>query len=407
MLLEAILLVLLFVHGITARRLARTTVTGPLAFAAAGMAVELAAPSVTAAATRELFRRLAEVALVLVLYTDASRTNLAVLASIRALPARLLSAGLLLTIAAGALTARLVFPELGLAEAGILAAILAPTDAGLGQVVVTSPRVPLRIREALNVEAGLNDGLCVPFLLFFMALAAAGTSGAGSSFLQFVAEQLGLGLVVGAGIGLAGGWLLGVAHRARWSGGKSERIASIALSLLALLASEAVGASAFIAAFVAGLAVQLGFPRAGEHSVEFADEWGLVLALAVFFLFGAVVVRNAGAWNVRVAAYAVLSLTVVRMLPVALAVAGTGLSRASVLFLGWFGPRGLASIVLGLVYLDEELRLPGESLIHAAVVATVAASIAAHGLTAAPGIRRYARNLGSLPDGAPERIEQA
>ena len=132
---------------------------------------------------------------------------------------RLLSTGLLLTIVLGAIVARLVFPHLSLWEAGILGAILAPTDAGLGQVIVNSVRVPLRIREALNVEAGLNDGLSVPFLLFFTALAVAGTEGFAGRLPQLILEQLGVGALIGAGIGLAGGWLLGIARRKDWMAG--------------------------------------------------------------------------------------------------------------------------------------------------------------------------------------------
>ena len=148
------------------------------------------------------------------MFTDASRTDLKVLRNIRELPARLLSVGMLLTILLGALAAKLVFPQLSCWEAGILSAILAPTDAGLGQVIVNSPLVPLRVRQALNVEAGLNDGLSVPFLLFFIAMAAAGEGE--PSFARFIGEQLGLGVVVGAGIGLAGGWLLETARRPGW-----------------------------------------------------------------------------------------------------------------------------------------------------------------------------------------------
>jgi NhaP-type Na+/H+ or K+/H+ antiporter len=237
---------------------------------------------------------------------------------------------------------------------GILAAILAPTDAGLGQVVVNSPRVPLRIRQALNVEAGLNDGLSVPFLLFFMALAATGGDGRSASLMRFVVEQLGLGVVVGAAIGLLGGWLLVGARRKEWIAGSFRQVGVVALPLLCLLASEMAGASMFIAAFVAGLAVQIGFKDVSRDSLEFAEQWGQVLNLSVFFLFGLLVGQHWQQFEPASALYAVLSLTVVRMLPVAVALVGTRLSNATVIFMGWFGPRGLASIVLGLVYLGRK-----------------------------------------------------
>ena len=328
-----------------------------------------------------------------------------VLQNIRNLPARLLSTGMLLTIFLGAVAARLVFPSLSIWEAGILASILAPTDAGLGQIIVNSPRVPARLRHALNVEAGLNDGLSVPFLLFFMAIAAAGIEGGAASLMQFIVEQLGFGVLVGAAIGVAGGWLLDLSRRKKWMSESFLQIGVVALPLLCLVVSEIVGASMFIAAFVAGLAVQIGFKEAGKHSVEFAEEWGQLLNLSVFFLFGLVVVHNWPQFTLAAWLYALLSLTVVRMLPVAIALIGTRLSPASVVFMGWFGPRGLASIVLGLVYLEEEMHLPGEPTIQLAVIVTVVASIFAHGLSALPGISIYQRKIASLDAASPELQE--
>ena len=387
-------------------------VTAPLLFTAAGMSVYYGMQAFQShlwLPYREngaaIFLRVAEAGLVLLLFTDASRTEFSVLKSIRDLPVRLLSVGMLLTIFLGGLAARSVFPHLTLWEAGILAAILAPTDAGLGQIIVNSPRVPTRVREALNVEAGLNDGLSVPFLLFFFALAANSEEGTRASLMQFIVEQLGYGVLVGGGIGIAGGWLLGRARRNGWMAESSQQLGIVALPLLCLLFSEAVGASMFIAAFVAGLAVQAGFKEAGRHSVEFTDEWGQLLNLAVFFLFGMIAACDwrQFAWTHWL--YAGLSLTVVRMLPVAVALIGLRLRPATVLFMGWFGPRGLASIVLGLVYLEQETRLPGEKTIRLTVMVTVWLSIFAHGLSALPGINIYGKKIASLPPDAPENLE--
>jgi len=176
----------------------------------------------------------------------------------------------------------------------------------------------------------------------------------------------------------------------------------VAVPLLCLLASEKVGASMFIAAFVAGLVVQLGFKDAAKHSVEFTEEWGQLLNLSVFFLFGLLVARAWPHFNWLHAVYAVLSLTLVRMVPVAIALIGTRLSRSTVLFMGWFGPRGLASIVLGLVYLQEQTQQTGEATIRFAVMVTVLLSIFAHGLSALPGMELYARKLSALPPDAAE-----
>ena len=344
----AIFVSLFFLYSLVSRRLERMIVTAPIVFTVAGILMFPALPEILRAGVNSsVLFRLAEMGLVLLLFTDASRTDLNVLRSIGNLPVRLLSIGMLLTILLGAVAARLVFPHLSIWEAGILATVLAPTDAGLGQIIVNSSRVPMRIRQALNVEAGLNDGLAVPFLMFFIALAAAKTEGGAASLMQFIVEQLGYGVLVGVGIGLVGGWLLGLAHRKEWMAESFQQIGVVALPLLCLLISEMIGASMFIAAFVAGLAVQIRFKEAGKHSVEFAEEWGQLLNLSVFFLFGVVAVRAWPQVSLTLALYAVLSLTVVRMLPVAIALIGTRLSPASVVFMGWFGPRGLASIVLG------------------------------------------------------------
>ncbi len=402
MMLLAIFLGLVFVYSLGARRLDGTMLTAPILFTAAGVCVVLLLPELARdRSDLEPFLLLAETGLVLLLFTDASRTDLRLLRGIQRLPERLLSVGLLLSIALGAVAAKLLFPALSLWEAGILGAILAPTDAGLGQVIVNSPLVPERIREALNVEAGLNDGLSVPFFLFFIALAAAGAETSEIGLMGFVLEQLGYGAAVGLAIGLVGGWLLALAGRAGWS--DMDQLGVVTLPLLAMLATEQFGGSMFIAAFVAGLAVQVPYKEAGRHSVEFAQDWGQLINLAVFFLFGGLAVKAWPQLTGPMLAYALLSLTLVRMVPVALALMGTGLNRATVLFMGWFGPRGLASIVLGLVFLEQETRLPGEDTIRLVVIVTVFISIFAHGLSASPGIALYAarcspKNPGERPE---------
>ena len=404
MTLLSIFIALVFLYSLVSARISRTIVTAPIVFTAAGMGFYLVSAELGFHENSQgVFLRLAEVGLVLLLFTDASRTDLRVLQNIRNLPARLLSAGMLLTLLLGTLGALVVFRQLSVWEAGILAAILAPTDAGLGQIIVSSPRVPMRIRQALNVEAGLNDGLSVPFLLFFIALAGTGTSGSSRGLHQFVLEQLGYGAVAGTGIGLIGGWLLGLAHRKKSVLESWSQLGVVAVPLLCLLASEAVGASMFIAAFVAGLAVQVGFKAAGKHSVDFTEEWGQIINLSVFFLFGMLVARNWQHFTPDHWLYALLSLTVVRMLPVAISLLGTRLSLSSVLFMGWFGPRGLASIVLALVYLEHGADHPGESTIRLAAMVTVLLSIFAHGLSARPGIGLYASAVAKLPEGSPER----
>ncbi|RJP88143.1 MAG: sodium:proton exchanger [Desulfobacteraceae bacterium] len=402
MTLFAIFIILVFLHSLVSERLEKTIITAPIVFTTAGMAAFIFLPEFRDREhSLDTFLSVAELGLVMLLFADASKTDLNVLKNIRNLPVRLLSAGMLMTIFLGGLCALGVFPGLSIWEAGILGAILAPTDAGLGQIIVNSPRVPMKIRQALNVEAGLNDGLSVPFLLFFISLAEFSSLGPEKSLIRFIIEQLGFGVLFGIGIGLTGGWLMGLSHRRKWMGHSWSQLGVVALALLSAAASEPFGASMFIAAFVAGLSVQVGYKEVGKHSVDFTEEWGQLLNLSVFFIFGFLVARVGGDFKWTHLFYGILSLTVVRMSPVAIALMGTGLSRTSVLFMGWFGPRGLASIVLGLIYL-EQTHHTGDASIRLAVMATVMLSIFAHGLSAVPGIELYARKVKSLPKDAPE-----
>jgi len=392
-----------FLYSLVSRRLESTVITAPILFTLAGMLLYRLPPAFSdPELKRQGFLLVAEIGLVMTLFTDAAHINLKSLTASRSLPTRLLTTGMLLTILLGAAGAMLVFPELSWFEAGILAAILAPTDAGLGTVIVNSPYVPTRIRQALNIEAGLNDGLSVPFLMCFIAMALQSTDGAASVLGRFVGEQIGYGSLVGIGIGAVGGWLLAQANRKQWMAASIQQLGLVAIPLLCVLASEATGASMFIAAYVAGFTVQFGFADAGRQSVEFTETWGQLFDFFVFFLFGLFVARSWTQFEYMHLLYAGLSLTLVRMLPVALALAGTGLSRSTILFMGWFGPRGLASIVLGLVYLERQANLPAETTIRLTVMATVLLSIFGHGLSALPGISIYAKRITALSSDAPE-----
>jgi len=409
MVLTAVFIALVFFYSVLSRRLERTVITAPIIFTAAGLLIGLMPPWLSALElNRKAFLLIAEIGLVMTLFTEAAEIDLKLLKDNRNLVLRLLSAGMLLTILLGAVGAVVVVGGLSLWEAGILAAILSPTDAGLGRVIVNSPRLPMRIRQGLSVEAGLNDGLSVPFLMVFIALALHTAEAAGAVLLRFLWEQIGYGALIGLGVGLGGGWLLGLAQRKNWILHGLEQLGLVSLPLLCVMACEATGGSMFIAAFCSGLVVQIGFAEVGERSADFAENWGQLFNFFVFFLFGLFVQRVWMSFNAAVALYAILSLTVIRMIPVALALAGSGLSRSTLLFVGWFGPRGLASIVLGLVYLEHHANLPGESTIQLAVTATVLLSIFAHGLSALPGISFYGRGIASVDSAAPgyQPIEQ-
>jgi NhaP-type Na+/H+ or K+/H+ antiporter len=402
----SVFVVLIFLYSLVSKRLEQTVITAPIVFASAGILLALSVSGFHEVNLgRESIRMIAEVGLVMLLFTDATHIRLDTFRSRERLPLRLLTAGMLLTILSGTIAAGILFPRLSVWEAGILAVILAPTDAGLGQVIVKSPRVPPRIRAALDVEAGLNDGLSVPFLLFFIAVSQIGTEGAGHALFKYVGEQLGMGALVGVALGLAGGKLLGMAQRKGWMAESLQQLGLVALPFLSILACKPVGGSMFIAAYVAGLAVQIGFSDASTHSLAFTEGWGQLFDYFIFFLVG---LFAAIAYDRIIPAhvlYAVLSLTVVRMVPVAISLIGTRLSMSTLLFMGWFGPRGLASIVLGLVFLEHEVHLAGEETIKFAVIATVMLSIFVHGFSALPGIDLYNRRVAMLDASAPERRE--
>jgi NhaP-type Na+/H+ or K+/H+ antiporter len=384
--------VVLLAFAAISRRIDGTPITAPLVFTAAGLLVGADALGlVEAEATGEEVKILAEATLTVVLFSDASRIDLAALRRTLGIPVRLLGIGLPLTILAGFLAALAVLGDLSWPEALVLAIILAPTDAALGQAVVTSPRLPVRVRQSLNVESGLNDGICVPF--FFVALAIAlaedGAIGDGRA-VGLVAEKIGLGTAAGVLAGALAAAVVVHGGRRRWVDETWLQIVPLAGALLAFGLAEAIGGSGFIAAFVGGL-VFGGLRRHRGGDVSYLiEQSGAVLGAVTFVVFGAALLGPAlGELTWQIALYAVLSLTVVRMLPVALALLGSGARRPTVAFLGWFGPRGAASIVFALLLLEEE-ALPGQSVILATAFVTVGLSVLAHGLTAAPFAGRYA-----------------
>jgi NhaP-type Na+/H+ or K+/H+ antiporter len=320
------------------------------------------------------------------------------------LPLRLLGIGMPLTIALGTFVATLVLTDLTFWEAAIVGTVLAPTDAALGQAVVNNPRVPIRIRQALNVEAGLNDGLSVPFLALFLTLAVAEEELQSASYwIRFALEQVGLGVLVGVGVGLAGGWLVSWASKREWMTESFERLVLLALAIIAWALADQIGGNGFIAAFVGGLVVGPTVERVGEQLLRFTEAEGQLLNLSVFFVFGVLVIGLIQPLSWQVALYALLSLSVIRMLPVAVSLAGTHLRSVSVLFMGWFGPRGLASIVLGLIVVSEAPLLAGREEIELVVALTVLFSVLLHGITAAPLSATYARRVEEMAADAPEK----
>jgi len=333
----------------------------------------------------------AELALAIVLFSDAATIDLRALRGNASLPGRLLGIGMPVTIALGMAAGAALLTELEFWEAAIVAAVLAPTDAALGKAVVSNPLVPERLRQALNVESGLNDGLTVPFLALFIAIAAEQTVPQARDWLAFAAEQIGLGTLIGAATGGIGAWLVERASRHELMTDAFAQLAVVALAVLAFLLADEAGGNGFIAAFVGGLAAGGMGKVCGERIFAFTDREGQLLSLAVFFMFGVAAIGFLDEANWRIVLYAALSLTLVRMLAVALAVAGMGFKGSSIAFMGWFGPRGLASIILALVVAEEEPHLPALGTILAAMTVTVLASVVLHGLSARPLAAAYAR----------------
>jgi NhaP-type Na+/H+ or K+/H+ antiporter len=401
----AVLASVIFLFGLVSRRLEGTFLTAPLVFVAAGV---ILGPAGLALVELKLDDHsvllLGEIALAIVLFTDAARTNLSALRQNEVLPLRLLGIGMPLTIALGTFVATLVLTDLTFWEAAIVGTVLAPTDAALGQAVVNNSRVPIRIRQALNVEAGLNDGLSVPFLALFLTLAVAEEELQSASYwIRFALEQVGLGVLVGVGVGLAGGWLVSWASKREWMTESFERLVLLALAIIAWALADTVGGNGFIAAFVCGLVVGPTVERVGEQLLRFTEAEGQLLNLSVFFVFGVLVIGLIQPLSWQVALYALLSLSVIRMLPVAVSLAGTHLRSVSVLFMGWFGPRGLASIVLGLIVVSEAPLLAGREEIELVVALTVLFSVLLHGITAAPLSATYARRVEEMAADAPEK----
>ena len=321
-------------------------------------------------------------------------------------PLRLLGIGLPLTLLAGFVLALVVFPELSWAEALLLAVILAPTDAALGQAVVTLTRLPSRVRQGLNVESGLNDGICVPLFWIVLAIAQAesGAIGDGAA-VRLVLEQIGYGILAGVVAGVAAACVVVVAGGRGLVGGSWLQVVPLAGAGLAFGIADPIGGSGFIAAFVGGFVFGALRRRSGGEVGHLIEELGEVFNAVTFIVFGAVLlgpVLGDVTWSI--ALYAVLSLTVVRMLPVAIAMIGTGARRPTVAFLGWFGPRGLASIVFAVLVLEEG-GLPHDDLILTTTYVAIGLSVLAHGLTAAPLANRYAAWYESHPRDALPRFE--
>ena len=388
----AIVAALVFGWGTLSARLERFDVTAPIAFVLAGLLLTHGPLAVLGfTPSDELIKTLAEFTLALVLFSDASRVGLHELRADSDLYLRLLGVALPLTIALGTVLA-LALTGTSIWLALLVGAALAPTDAALGAGMMANPVVPARIRRLINVESGLNDGIATPFVSVALAGAAAGGHVAGHGPARAVTE-LAVGILIGVVVGGAGGLLVNAARQRGWAAEGFAGSAVLGLAVCAYASAVAIDGNGFIAAFIGGLAFGTTGGRRGEPLVPFVEEIGALVSLLVWLAFGAVAVvpaLEAVTWPMVL--YAVLSLTVVRMVPVAVSLIGARLGWATVTLVAWFGPRGLASVVFALLAL-EELGDPTAGRAVAVIAITVVLSVVLHGATAEPLAVRYAKWL--------------
>ncbi|MDJ0667629.1 MAG: cation:proton antiporter [Desulfobacterales bacterium] len=387
----ALLALFTLLYSSVAGKIERTWISGPIIFTVFGLLVGPVGFNILPLDTNgETMRTLAELTLALVLFTDAAGADINVLRKARTLPIRLLMIGLPLTILLGIGIGVLLIDKLSLFEIALLATLLAPTDAALGKAVVTNEAVPDEIRQGLNVESGLNDGICVPILFVFLALATgqAGEEGPWQLALMLVAEEIGIGLAVGLGVTLLAAILLKHARRHQWLTHTWIQVPVVVLAFSCFGLAQLIGGSGFIAAFSGGLLFAALGKEVRDEFLRAAEAAGDTLALITWVIFGSAVVgQAAGQFTWLILLYSVLTLTVIRMLPVFISLTGTGMSTEGKLFAGWFGPRGLASIVFAIIVVNA--KLPNSGPIAMTAVCTIILSILAHGISANPWAQSF------------------
>ena len=378
-------------YGLFSRLAERSVITAPMVFVTIGFLTNLFPFAVIPDGEKAPYVKiLAEVTLLLVLFVDASTLNLKRLVKERRLPMRLLGIGLPLTMVSGALIAIALFPEEKVLTLILMALVLSPTDAALGQAVVTSKNVPEKIRQTINVESGLNDGFALPPILICIAALSGETENAGSTYwFTFVAKQFVLGPVIGGLVGWLGGRLVELSSRRGWMNHTFQQLASVALAIISFSLAESVHGNGFIATYFAGMLLGTQTEEIRERIREFGEAESHAMVLFIFLLLGAILVpMSFPYWDINAVIYAALSLTVIRMLPVAVSLIGSGLPYPTVWFIGWFGPRGIAS-VLYLLMVVLELGVGGYEKMTAIITLTILMSIFLHGITAVPFSRLF------------------
>jgi NhaP-type Na+/H+ or K+/H+ antiporter len=404
----AIFFVVVVLYAIFANRLARFSITMPMVFVLVGVFTSARFLNLISLPIQAKdIELLTEITLALLLFADATTLSYLKLQQDTRLPGRLLLIGMPLTILFGAVVAFIFFHEQGIWFAFLIAAILTPTDAALGLPIFNNPKVPVRIRRALNVESGINDGIATPFVTVFLILAVAESTPSLAEAPVLALKQVGIALGVGTLVGFGGGRLFNWAADRRWSSSTGEQVGSVALALAAFEASTALGGNGFIAAFIGGLF--FGYFSRGRHhaSVEFSETLGVLLSLFVWTVFGS----SLGAellfsFNPKALLYGLLSITLIRMLPVAISMIGEHFRWDTLGIMGWFGPRGLASVVFTLLAFETFQEFGHDySLLFQMAGWTIFLSVILHSLTALPLANWYSRRVQAAAPDSPELVE--
>ena len=388
-----IIALIVLLYGIFSKKLETVNISGPMIFLVVGVAISplglnLSDVSIDA----DLVKSMAEIALILVLFTDSASINLSTFKHKWRISARLLSIGLPLTIVFSSLAAIFFFPNEPYVNLLLMALILAPTDAALGKAVVTDQSMPETVRTNINVESGLNDGIVFPLLITTILLIISKHHfGEDNEWVLFLVKQISFGFVFGALSGYLGAKLLTKAVQSGWIQETYRNLTPVSLALLSFYLAEYFGGNGFIAAFVAGMFFGNFSKLIDSRSETFLESEGEILILISFTIFGLTFVPETIAyWDLNVLLYSICSLTIFRMIPVALSLIGMGLSLPTKLFIGWFGPRGIASILYIMIVAHKIESIEGHETLYSVITLTIVLSIILHGLSAKPLVKYYA-----------------
>ncbi|MGX1887104.1 cation:proton antiporter [Streptomyces sp. NPDC055287] len=386
---------ILFTWAVLSHRLARWSITAPIAMMAAGIAMTGGSdPPLRFEFDTAGFEHAVEVVLALLLFVDAIEIPGGVIRREKGIVARLLGGALPLTLVFAFLTAYVFFPEQPGWTLAVLATVVVPLDLAPTAAVVRDKRIPARLRDVLNVEGGLNDGIVSPAFLLCTAAAVESRTRSADYAEALLGAVEAAAWAVGAGsvIGYVAGWLLRRSWASGWTQHAATRLGVLTVPVAAYTLSSALGGNGFVASFVAGVCIAPAMRHLPADAVQMTDDLVALMSLALWFVFGQIV--NEVFWDgfhLSVILYALVAVILARTIPVMVVLTGTGMALSDKLFLGWLGPRGVTSIVFGLLAAIE-LPTHGADFIALVMVMTVMLSILLHGLSAEPIGRAYARN---------------